>query len=153
MKKGSLLLKLIKKFFFKKEDAQKELEEAINLHLQNKLDIALTQYKMLYEKFKKEGDKVRLAIVLNNIIAIEHKKNNASFKLYKELLELRFQLFMKNEEQFAKDYVYTLLMGVEWFNEAKENIQIAKKLLELFKNEPFYNDAMQKIKALEALDA
>ncbi len=147
------MLKLIKKFFFKKEDAQKELEEAINLHLQNKLDIALTQYKMLYEKFKKEGDKVRLAIVLNNIIAIEHKKNNASFKLYKELLELRFQLFMKNEEQFAKDYVYTLLMGVEWFNEAKENIQIAKKLLELFKNEPFYNDAMQKIKALEALDA
>jgi len=131
----------------------KELNSAIELQLQGNLEIAYKKYQKLYTEFKKRKQYAELAIVINNLISLERNLSNPSSQLYTELLELRFKLFIKNEELYAKDYIYTLIMGVDWFNKPKEkNLQQAKNLLNHYNNEEFYSDAMEKIKSLENLN-
>lgn len=146
----------ILKLFFKKPNdnfyCEKELNNAIDLQLQGNLEIAHKKYQKLYTEFKKRNQNPELAIVINNLISLKKSLNQPSLQLYKELLELRFKLFLKNEEQYAKDYIYTLIMGVDWFNKPKEqSLQQAKNLLNHYNNKEFYSDAIEKIKHLERL--
>ena len=127
-----------------------ELNSAIELQLQGNLELAFKKYQKLYSEFKKRELDAELAVVINNMISLKHTLNRHSDELYEELLELRFKLFLKDEERFAKDYIYTLIMGVDWFHKPKDkNLNQAKKLLDIYKNEPFYSDVMERIKKLE----
>ena len=142
---------VFKSIFSKEEiiDYNKELQEANSLHLQGNLKLALSKYQTLYNKFKKEKKCNNLALVINNLISIKQKLNFPFKDLYSELLTIRFRQFLKNEEQYAKDYIYTLIMGVDLLNESKDNLDKAKQLINNYKEKDFYDDIIYRIKELD----
>lgn len=147
------MLRALKQFFskLKRFDYTKELKCATELQLQGDLELAYEKYQRLYRELKRRKLDAELAIVINNLISLEYKLGRLSKYLYEELLVLRFKLFLKDEERYVKDYIYTLLMGVDWFGKPKEkNLKQVKMLLEINKSSDFYSDVVAIVKRLEA---
>ncbi len=145
-------LSIYNRFFSQKEkfDHEKILCEAYEFQVNEEYDSALELYEKLYCHYKKNKMHFKLAQVINNMIVAKIKKGLDAKKLYKELSGLRFQQFLRSEERFGVDYIYTLLMGVEWFDLPIENtLNKAKKILNNYKNQPFYSKLLEKIEDLE----
>ncbi len=112
---------------------------------------ALNIYEELYPQLKDNNDKVELALVLNNMIVAKKELKQYAKELYEELLELRFSLLLQYEEYYAIDYIYTLLMGVEWFGLPKEKLTKAKKLLASYSEFSIYQPTLEKINKLQVV--
>ena len=109
---------------------------------------ALKIYEELYAKLKQDNNQEKLALVLNNIIVVKRELNHDSKELFKRLLELRFSLVMQYEEYYTIDYIYTLLMGVEWFDLPKEKLTQAESLLKIYSGFNLYQPTLDKINKL-----
>ncbi len=112
---------------------------------------ALKIYEKLYPQLKQDNDKVELALVLNNMLVAKKELKQQAKDLFKELLELRFSLLIQYEEYYAIDYIYTLLMGVEWFGLPKEKLTQAEKLLASYSEFSIYQPTLEKINNLRAV--
>ncbi len=137
---------------FKRKDAVKEkIKKATTLLKEKKFLQAEQAYTELLNEIKEDRNYLEeYALILNNLVVIKHALGEDVTKLYKELFSIRMQLVEKDSAYFGVDYIYTLLMGVEWFNEPKENLLRAKSALKDYKNFAFYKDAMKKIDELLA---
>ena len=112
---------------------------------------ALEIYEELYSKLCQDNYQDKLALVLNNIIVIKKELNHDSKELFERLLELRFSLVMQYEEYYTIDYIYTLLMGVEWFDLPKEKLTQAESLLKIYSGFNLYKPTLEKINKLRAV--
>lgn len=131
-------------------DYEKLLCDAYSFQMSGEYDSALELYEKLYCHYKKKKSHFKLAQVINNMISLKYKNGLDAKDLYKELSGLRFQQFLRNEERFGMDYIYTLMMGVEWFNlPVEKTLNQAKTILNNYKNQPFYFEILRKINILE----
>ncbi len=149
------MFSLIFKFFdfFKREESNlnsydTKINSAIKLQKEGSYLRALKIYNELYKELKEKGEKEKLALVINNMLVIKHELKQDSKELYDELSDLRFSLMLRDEECFTIDYIYTILMGVEWFNMPKNKLENAKKMLNMYKQFSIYKPILDKINLL-----
>ncbi len=149
------MFSLIFKFFdfFKREESNlnscdTKINSAIKLQKEGSYLRALKIYSELYKELKEKGKKEKLALVINNMLVIKHELKQDSKELYNELCDLRFSLMLRDEECFTIDYIYTILMGVEWFNMPKNKLENAKKMLNMYKQFSIYKPILDKINLL-----
>ncbi len=126
------------------------LSRAIKYHEEGLLHEALDIYKELYTKLKQDNYQEKLALVLNNMIIIKKESNQEAKELFNKLLELRFSLLIRDEEYYSIDYIYTLLMGVEWFDLPKDKLIQAESMLKIYSNFKIYKPTLEKIKELNS---
>ena len=76
------------------------------------------------------------ALVINNLLVIYYnlKEKEKAKELYKKLISLREKLIIKDFELYALDYAFTLVMGIEWFNLPKSNLEKVASIAEDFKD-------------------
>jgi tetratricopeptide (TPR) repeat protein len=134
-KKYSVDFLLKKALQFQKEH---KYEEAKRIYLEI---IDLQEYIELFD----------YSIALNNLVVIyyEEKEFAQAKGYYEELRDVREKLFSLDYELYGIDYIYTKVMGVEWFKRSKDELKGAKKLLAFYKG--IYNTTFleQKISSLE----
>ncbi len=130
IKKATLFLK--KKQYF---EAKKAYEEILKL---------IEGKREYYQEY---------ALVLNNLIVAKYFLQEDSKEiehLYKKLCMVRFELLQEDSNYFGIDYLYTVLMGVEWFGYPKEKLNEAKQIASDFKETALYPEIMKKISQLQA---
>ena len=135
----------------KEEYYSEKITKALEYQKQEQFQKALTLYKELYTKLKQDNYQEKLALVLNNMIVVKKELNHKAKELFDELLELRFSLVMQYEEYYTIDYIYTLLMGVEWFNLPKKKLTQAEGLLGIYKEFKLYYPTLEKINKLKEI--
>ena len=137
---------------FKRKDAVKEkIKKATTLLKKKKFLQAEQAYTELLNEIKEDRNYLEeYALVLNNLIVAKHELGKDARKLYEELYELRLALAEQDSSYFGIDYIYTILMGVEWFDKPKENLLEAKSALKDYKNFAFYKQTLDKINELLA---
>jgi len=128
-----------------------QFRKAIEYQKNGNFKEALEIYKELYIKLAQDNCQKKLAIVLNNMIVVRKKLNYEAKGLFKKLLKLRFSLVMQYEELYTIDYIYTLLMGVEWFNLPKDKLSQAESLLEMYSEFSIYQPTLERINKLRAV--
>jgi tetratricopeptide (TPR) repeat protein len=96
--------------------------------------------KLYRELAKKNPDAFNyyVATTLNNLAILQEKlnQNQEALKNFKESLEIRKDLAKKNPKVFGIDYVQSLVMGVDLFNQPKADLEKAKKILLNFRGVP-----------------
>ncbi len=124
------------------------IDKALELQQQGLKQEALDIYIDLYQKLKENNLEEKLALVINNTIVIKRDLNQDTKELYEELHQLRLKL-MNKEENYAIDYINTILMGVDWFGLPKSELEKASKILQRYKQFPFYKPTLDKINQLK----
>ena len=128
------------------------ISKAIEYQKNGMLDNALEIYNELYVNLENDNCQKELALVLNNMIVIKKELNINAKELFNKLLELRFSLLIQYEEYYAIDYIYTLLMGVEWFGLPKDTLTKAESMLKIYSGFSIYQPTLEKINKLRAVD-
>ncbi len=127
------------------------ISKAIEYQKNGMLDNALEIYNELYVNLENDNCQKELALVLNNMIVIKKELNMNAEELFNKLLKLRFSLLIKYEEYYAIDYIYTLLMGVEWFGLPKDTLTKAENMLKIYSGFSIYQPTLEKINKLRAV--
>jgi len=120
------------------------IKKALELQKPGFYEEALEIYSDLYLKLNSEALEERLALVINNMIVIKYELKQDAKELYEKLYQLRLKL-MHLEENYAIDYIKTILMGVDWFGLPKSELYKAKSILERYRYLPFYKPVLAKI--------
>lgn len=134
--------------YTKEKYYNENISKAIECQKSERYQEALEIYKELYSQLKKDNNKIKLAIVLNNMVVVKKELKHEAQELFEKLLELRFSLVVRYEEHYAIEYIYTLLMGVEWFGLPKEKLTQAEALLDMYSEFNLYQPTLERINKL-----
>ena len=146
-------IKMIKIFNNSIKKDNKSIDLLINkaLFLQNKENFI--EAKKLYKELLVFNliDEQK-ALVINNLVVVYYnlKEQERAKELFKKLISLREKLIIKDFELYALDYAFTLVMGVEWFNLPKSNLEKVATIAEDFK-EIYKVDTLFLFKKIEEL--
>ena len=140
-------------FNTKLKEENKSIEQLINkaLILQNKENFVQAE-KLYKELLVYNLTLEQKALVINNLVVIYYnlKEKAKAKELFEKLLSLREELIIKDFELYALDYAFTLVMGVEWFNLPKSNLEKVAVIAEDFK-EIYKIDTLFLFKKMEEL--
>jgi len=147
-----ILFKRMKQKFFleKRYEVNFLIEKALKLQNNNAIKEAKEIYQEIIAK-KEEIELFEYSLALNNLVVLCYENNDLKQAnlYYEELVQVREELFALDCELYGIDYIYTKVMGVEWFQKSTKELEGAKKLLASFKG--VYNTTFleQKINSLE----
>jgi len=137
-----MVLWLYKKFYSYRYKNSKKLyvkalvKKAISLQEYSKYKDAKKIYIDILNS-NLELDSFEYSVILNNLVVVCYYNNELkeARDYYKKLSRLREKMLYSDIELYGIDYIYTKLMGLEWFNIkiAKDEISSLKELLTYYK--------------------
>ena len=150
-----MYLWLLELFFAKKCKEQKIdvdnlLHKAIELQYKNSYKEAKKIYLYIIS-LKCQIELFDYSVALNNLVVILYntKEFEDAKRYYKELSRVREKLLYADIELYGIDYIYTKIMGIEWFNSSNKELNSLQEMLQCYKGvyNTFYLE--EKIKTLQ----
>jgi tetratricopeptide (TPR) repeat protein len=113
-------------------------------------ELALEIYRLMAEENSSKYLPA-IAMTLNNLANLHSKLNDfpKALEEYEEALNIRRDFAVENPEVYEIDYADMLITGVSQFEKDKNNLNLAKNILEKYPSVPLAQQLLEQIKELE----